>query len=186
MRQVGLKKRGLAAKNFCKSKIENQSSKIPVFLEDLMRPKIGVFLAFFILVSALLAACGGAGATPTQPAPTQPASTPTATGSTAAAKAVENYLAGVVSKDVNKVSTLSCKDWEQQAIQELDSLQAVTAQLSGVACSQSGMDGANALVKCTGKILITYNTENQELDLSLRTYEVAPSGGDWLVCGYKQ
>jgi len=178
-----------------------------------MRQKIGVCLVLSVLLLLVLAACGGAAATPTQtaatqpaatqpaptqPAPTQPAptestATPTqpaptqaASGHTAAAQAVEDYLAGVVSKDVNKVSTLSCKDWEQQAIQELDSLQAVTAKLDSVACSQTGVDGTNALVNCTGKILITYNTENQELDLSLRTYEVSQSGGDWLVCGYKQ
>jgi hypothetical protein len=156
-----------------------------------MQRKMEVPLALLLVLAFVLAACGGAGAAPTatQPAATQPpAATPTLanTGSTAAAAAVQNYLQGVVDKDVNKVSTLSCKDWEQQAIQELDSLQAVTAKLDGVTCSQSGTDGANALVKCTGKILITYNTENQELDLSLRTYKVVQSSGDWLVCGYQQ
>ena len=124
------------------------------------------------LLAGLLAACGGGTA--------QPTAVP------GAVKAVQDYLQAVVNKDVNKVSTLSCKDWEQQAIQEVDSLQAVTATLSGVACTQSGMDAANTLVKCQGKILITYNTEQQELDLSLRTYEVSQSGGDWLVCGYQQ
>ncbi len=136
-------------------------------------------LTIVLLIGAaagLLAACSGPGAS---------GATPTPSGA-AAAKAVEDYLQGIVSKDVNKVSTLSCKDWEQQAIQELDSLQAVKAALSGVACSQSGTDGTTALVKCTGKIVITYDNENQELDLSLRTYRVTPSGGDWLVCGYQQ
>jgi hypothetical protein len=141
-----------------------------------------VFLA--CLLAGLLSACGG-GAAQLPAATATPAASPTPTTSPAV-KSVLGYLQALVTKDVNTISTLSCKDWEQQAIQELDSLQAVTAQLSGVACSQSGMDGANALVKCTGKILITYNTENQELDLSLRTYEVAQSGGDWLVCGYQQ
>jgi len=124
------------------------------------------------LMVGLLAACGGGTA--------QPTAVP------GAVKAVQDYLQAVVAKDVNKVSTLSCKDWEQSAIQEVDSLQAVTAKLSGVACTQSGMDAANTLVKCQCKILITYNTEQQELDLSLRTYEVSQSGGDWLVCGYQQ
>src|SRR5512135_2581660 len=137
-------------------------------------------LAIVLLVVAaagLLVACGGPGTATT-------AATQTPAGA-AAAKAVEDYLQGIVSKDVNKVSTLSCKDWEQQAIQELDSLQAVKAALDGVACAQSGTDGSTALVKCTGKIVITYDNENQELDLSLRTYRVTPSGGDWLVCGYQ-
>ncbi len=128
------------------------------------------------VAAGLLAACSGPGSS---------AATPTPSGA-AAAKAVEDYLQSLVNKDVNKVSTLSCKDWEQQAIQELDSLQAVKAALSGVTCAQSGTDGSTALVKCTGKIVITYDTENQELDLSLRTYRVTPSGGDWLVCGYQQ
>jgi hypothetical protein len=129
------------------------------------------------LLAGLLAACGGAGATS---GPTQP---PAAPGSV---KAVQDYLQAVVSKDVDKVSTLSCKDWEQSAVQEVDSLQAVKAELSGLVCTQSGSDAAGALVKCQGKIVITYNTEQQDLDLSLRTYKVSQVGGDWLVCGYQQ
>jgi hypothetical protein len=124
------------------------------------------------LLAGLLSACGSG--------------TPQPTAVPGAVMAVQNYLQAVVAKDVNKVSTLSCKTWEQSAIQEVDSLQAVKAALSGLACTQGGADGANTLVKCQGKILITYNTENQELDLSLRTYEVSQSGGDWLVCGYQQ
>ncbi len=133
-----------------------------------------VFLAG--MIAGLLEACSGPGSSGVTQTPSK----------APAAKAVEDYLQGIVSKDVNKVSTLSCKDWEQQAIQELDSLQAVKAALSGVACAQSGTDGSTALVKCTGKIVITYDNENQELDLSLRTYRVTQSGGDWLVCGYQQ
>lgn len=145
-----------------------------------------------VLLAGLLLACAPAAATATQPAAdTQATPLPTATAvqlaiNPVAAKAVEDYLQGIVSKDVDKVSTLSCKEWEQQAIQELDSLQAVKAALSGVACTQSGTDGGTSLVNCTGKIVITYDNENQELDLSLRTYRVTQSGGDWQVCGYQQ
>ncbi len=136
------------------------------------------------LLAGLLAACGGSAAQ--TPAATQPPAATALPTVSPAVKAVTDYLQAVVTKDVNKVSTLSCKDWEQSAIQEVDSLQAVTAKLSpDLACAQTGTDSGNALVKCTGKILITYNTENQELDLSLRTYKVSSSGGDWLVCGYQ-
>jgi hypothetical protein len=31
----------------------------------------------------------------------------------------------------------------------------------------------------------TYNNDNQQLDLSARTYQVIHQGGDFLVCGYK-
>ena len=46
-----------------------------------------------------------------------------------------------------------------------------------------GTDGDTALVNCTGKIIASYNNEDQELDLSVRTYQVVQEGGDWLVCG---
>ena len=99
------------------------------------------------------------------------------------AKAVESYLNALVAKDENQLSTLVCGDWEDQALIELDSFQAVTPRLDNAACEQTGTDGDTALVKCTGKIIATYNNEDQELDLSVRTYQVVQQGGDWLVCG---
>lgn len=99
------------------------------------------------------------------------------------AKAVEDYLNALVAKDSNRLTTLSCKDWEDDALLELDSFQAVTTKLDGMACTQTGTDGDTALVLCKGKIITTYNNEDQELDLSTRTYQVVQQGGDWLVCG---
>ena len=99
------------------------------------------------------------------------------------AKAVENYLNALVTKDENRLPTLVCGDWEEDALIELDSLQAVTARLEDVACTQTGTDGDTALVNCTGKLVATYNNEDQELDLSVRTYDVVQQDGDWLVCG---
>jgi hypothetical protein len=103
--------------------------------------------------------------------------------SNAPAKAVEAYLNALVAKDANRLPTLVCGDWEEDALIELDSFQAVTPRLEGAACEQTGTDGDTALVKCTGKIVATYNNEDQELDLSVRTYQVVQDGGDWLVCG---
>ena len=145
-----------------------------------MRRMFALVLLAGVLMG-ILSACAGAGASATATAgPTQPPAVP------GSVKAVQDYLAAVVSKNVDKVSTLSCKDWEQSAVQEVDSLQAVSAELSGLACTQSSADASGALVKCQGQIVITYNTEKQNLDLSLRTYKVTQSGGDWLVCGYQQ
>lgn len=101
----------------------------------------------------------------------------------APAKAVEDYLTALVAKDENHLSTLVCGSWEEQALIELDSFQAVTARLEDAACTQTGTDGDTALVDCTGKIIASYNNEDQELDLSVRTYQVTREGGDWLVCG---
>jgi outer membrane lipoprotein-sorting protein len=101
----------------------------------------------------------------------------------APAKAVENYLNALVAKDSDRLTTLSCGDWEDDALLELDSFQAVTTKLDSLACEQTGTDGNTALVLCNGKIIATYNNEDQELDLSVRTYQVVQEGGDWLVCG---
>ena len=97
--------------------------------------------------------------------------------------AVENYLNALVEKDGDRIPTLVCGEWEEDALIELDSFQAVTARLEGVACEQTGTDGNIALVDCTGSIIASYGTEDQEIDLSVRTYEVIEEGGDWLVCG---
>jgi len=103
----------------------------------------------------------------------------------APARAVENYLDALVAKDADRLSTLSCGEWEDDALLELDSFQAVTARLEGVACEQTGSDGDTALVLCNGNIVATYNEEDQELDLSVRTYQVVQEGGEWLVCGVR-
>ena len=98
-------------------------------------------------------------------------------------KVVEDYWNTIAAKDSERLPTLVCGDYESDALIELDSLQAVTAKLDNFSCAQTGTDGDTTLVKCTGKMILTYNTENQEIDLSTRTYEVVQQGGEWLVCG---
>jgi hypothetical protein len=108
-----------------------------------------------------------------------------ASSTDAPAKAVENYLNALVEKDADRLSTLVCGTWEEDALIELDSFQAVTARLEDAACTQTGSDGETALIHCTGKIILSYDNEDQELDLSTRTYQVTQEGGDWLVCGVR-
>ena len=107
----------------------------------------------------------------------------TSNADNAPVQAVENYLNALVEKDANRLTTLSCGDWEDDALLELDSFQAVTARLEGLACEQTGADGETALVLCSGNIVATYNNEDQQLDLSVRTYQVVQESGEWLVCG---
>ena len=106
-----------------------------------------------------------------------------ASDSNAPVQAVEDYLNALVEKDANRLTTLSCGEWEEEALLELDSFQAVTARLEGLACEQTGTDGNTALVLCNGNIVATYNEDDQQLDLSVRTYQVVQEGGEWLVCG---
>jgi hypothetical protein len=108
-----------------------------------------------------------------------------ASTSDAPAQAVESYLTALVEKDAERLATLSCGEWEDDALLELDSFQAVTARLEGMACEQTGTDSDTALVLCNGKIIATYGNEDQELDLSVRTYQVVQEGGEWLVCGVR-
>ena len=124
-----------------------------------------ILLILFIVLSAnlLLVAC--------------------ASNTDAPAKAVEDYLNALVEKDADRLSTLVCGAWEENALIELDSFQAVTARLEDAACTQTGTEGETTLVHCTGKIILSYDNEDQELDLSTRTYQVTQEGGDWLVCG---
>jgi hypothetical protein len=102
-----------------------------------------------------------------------------------ASKAVEEYLNALVSKDSTKLSALSCASWESSALLELDSLQAVKTRLDGVSCRTSSTTGGTSQVNCQGRIMATYNGEDQALDISVRTYQVVQQGGDYLVCGYK-
>ena len=132
-----------------------------------MRKYSWLVLSLMLAAALLLAACGG-----------QSKGSP-------AAQAVEGYLQALVGKDLPKLSTLSCKDWESQATLEMDSFQAVTAQLEGLACKESGQDGDATLVTCEGSISATYNNEKQSLPLNTRSYKVVQEGGEWRVCGYK-
>lgn len=132
-------------------------------LEEPVR-KLFLILILVMIANVVLAACA-------------------ARSNDAPAKTVEDYLNALVAKDQDRLTTLSCSDWEDDALLELDSFQAVDARLDGLACSQTGADGDTALVLCKGKIIMTYNNEDQDLNLDTRTYEVVQEGGNWLVCG---
>lgn len=101
------------------------------------------------------------------------------------AQIVEQYLQALVDQDGARLSNLSCKDWESSAIMEMDSFQAVEASLVDLACQSGETVDEMALVVCQGKIVATYNEEQQELDLSLRSYQTIKVGAEWRVCGYR-
>ena len=125
--------------------------------------KLLLLLSIVLTANVLLTACASKIAAPVQ--------------------TVDNYLKALVEKDADRLSTLVCSDWEDAALVELDSFQAVTARLDNVSCELTGADGDTALVDCTGNIIMSYNNEDQALDLSTRTYQVTQEGGEWLVCG---
>lgn len=102
-----------------------------------------------------------------------------------AAQAVEAYLTALTNQEPERLVTLSCADWEEDALFELDSFAAVATSLNNLSCQVSGADGDAKLVTCTGSIQATYGNEIQQFDLSARTFRVVNQGGEWLMCGYK-
>jgi hypothetical protein len=99
-------------------------------------------------------------------------------------KAVETYFESINEKDATRMSTITCKDWESDALMMLDSFNAVSTSLESLTCRQTdaGADG-NVIVACDGKLIASYNGELQEFDLSVQEYIVENSTGEWLVCG---
>jgi hypothetical protein len=108
-----------------------------------------------------------------------------APGNSQPEKAVEAYLNAIVEADLEKITTVSCAEWEEDAWLELDSFQGVEVSLVDMQCTQSGTDGDTALVTCNGHFLTSYDGEAMEIDLSTREYELVKQSGEWLVCGYR-
>jgi hypothetical protein len=100
-------------------------------------------------------------------------------------KVVEAYLNAIVEAKIDKITTVSCAEWEEDAWLELDSFQGVEVSLVDMQCTQSGTDGDTALVTCSGHFLTSYDGEAMAIDLSTREYELVQQGGEWLVCGYR-
>jgi hypothetical protein len=104
---------------------------------------------------------------------------------TGAEAAVTAYINAINEKDATRVATLSCGAWEFDAMMELDAFQAVSTTLEGLTCKQVSEEDNTAIVNCEGKILATYDGEQQVFDLSVRNYVVENSSGEWLVCGVR-
>lgn len=125
-----------------------------------------LYFALFILICALiLSACGKSNDSPSG--------------------AVESYITALVNKDSDRMSALSCAAWEEDARLEFESFQAITTRLDGLSCTATGSSDEVVPVVCEGKIIATYNNEDQDFELSARTYKVINQGGEYLVCGYQ-
>jgi len=131
-----------------------------------MRQKLLLTLALLALFTVFVVACG---------------TSPTL----GAVEAVQEYWNALVAKDDAALSLLSCADWEASALLYLDSFQAVDIRLEDFSCAQTGTEGEVSLVVCQGRLVKTYDNEDQEIDLSLRIYEVIQQGGEFLVCGIR-
>jgi hypothetical protein len=98
---------------------------------------------------------------------------------------VEEYFKALVNKDGTRAVNLSCAGWEEQAQLDADTFAINPATAENIQCKTSGKDGDATLITCTGKLVLDYNGEKQEIDLADRTYRVVQEGGEWRMCGYQ-
>ncbi len=127
-------------------------------------------LISLLLFAFLFVACGGS---------------QSALPSDDAARTVEQYITALVEKNSDRLSALSCAEWESNALMELDSFQAVQTRVEGLQCRTTSTEGESFTVTCQGKIIATYGNEDQAIDLSIRAYHVVRQGGVYLMCGYR-
>jgi hypothetical protein len=106
-------------------------------------------------------------------------------GGDAPAQTVELYHQALVEKDQDRLINLSCADWENQALLELDSFVSVETELVDVSCETVSQEEEIAYVTCSGAISATYQGEAREFPLTGRTFLVVEEGGEWRLCGYE-
>jgi len=102
---------------------------------------------------------------------------------------MQAFLTAFTAKDENTLVSLTCKEWQDQALLEYDSFGNVTTALKDVSCKLVGqtMNSQNETVysvNCTGAISASYNGELRAFDLSKRIYQVVDRGSSLQVCGY--
>lgn len=99
--------------------------------------------------------------------------------------AARNFIIALAEKNKPQVVALSCKEWEESAILEVDALLSVGAAVTGLKCQITEESGSEATVICSGSLDLTYNDEIRAIDLSRRTYALKNEDGQWRVCSYK-
>jgi hypothetical protein len=92
-------------------------------------------------------------------------------------KTVQDYLQAKIKGDKDTMSGLICSDMEKDLAREAASFSSVTdAQIQDMSCTFDG-----SVVRCTGKIVAQYGTEQNEFPLT--SYKVVQEDGEWKWCG---
>lgn len=101
-----------------------------------------------------------------------------------AAHAIEEYISALSNKDSVQLSNQSCNAWQPDAAVEMDSLAGVGSKVENLDCQQTGEEGSDKYISCSGVLALDYNGEIQQIDLSSRTYIARQEDGEWRMCGY--
>ena len=118
-------------------------------------------LAAGLLAAGLLTACQGEPATGAAPE-----------------QVVESYLEAKVSGDREAVQRLLCQEMEGRLEAEAGAFSSVSdVKIEGMACELA----EEGLVRCQGKIVAAYGSEQTEFQLA--SYRVVVEDGAWKWCG---
>jgi hypothetical protein len=115
-----------------------------------------MIVAGLLVLALLLVACAGSGSDPS--------------------KTVEQYLQAKVAGDADTMRRLLCSEMEADLDREMASFASVDAKIEDMTCQQDG-----SVVRCSGRIVAVYGTENTEFPLS--SYRVLQEDGEWKWCG---
>jgi hypothetical protein len=97
---------------------------------------------------------------------------------------LRQYMRALTEKDEVVYSRLICPTWESEALLEFDAYKGVETKLGDMTCRLLNGQSNTTNVNCQGKILLSYGSEKQEIDLSMRQYKLTSNGDVWQVCGY--
>lgn len=101
-----------------------------------------------------------------------------------AVKPVEAFYNAIVTQNRDKVSSITCADWEKDALREVDAFMGVKSELKDFSCSVSESSDNEAVVTCKGSIAASYGTEITDFPLDNRSHKVIKEQGEWHICGY--
>jgi len=119
-------------------------------------------MIIFSLFLLLLVACGGGDGDDSE----------------AAVSTVEKYMQAKVATDADTIRALLCSDMEANAEREALTFQGVdNPRIETMDCTFDG----ESTVSCTGKIVATYGTEDNEFPFT--NYRVVQEDGEWKWCG---
>lgn len=141
-----------------------------------------IIIIILLLTFLSLAACAGG-----QDAPTEAVveDEPQVEEQDEPALAVERYYNALVDKEQELLISLTCGDYESDALLEFDSFTSVETTLTDFSCQTVSQDDDTASVTCNGAISTSYDGELREFPLSNRTYLLVQQGGEWLMCGFE-
>lgn len=95
------------------------------------------------------------------------------------AETVEKYISAKVEGDEIQIRALLCSEMESVLERESRTFESVSGvSIEGLDCQQ---EGENAVVRCQGKIIALYGTE--ETEFPLVSYRVVEEDGEWKWCG---